>query len=185
MGQTVKEKKNISLRIAAVLLCLTLISSYLSAGLFARYTVQGNGKDSARVAGFCPTAELVSGDQKIEYVSDKDEYELTYTIKLTNPSEVAVKYDLVISFIDQKLNGTTFTFSGEPQSVTGSGSSPSDSLTFSGKDVLSANKTTPKEEPLTLTVSKDIVDVFLNEATESELDLSACFTATVTFTQVD
>ncbi len=39
-------------RIAALLLCLTLISTYLLGGLYAKYITSATGEDSARVAKF-------------------------------------------------------------------------------------------------------------------------------------
>ena len=40
------------LRLACALLCLTLLTTYWSAGLFARYTSSDAGEDSGRVAAF-------------------------------------------------------------------------------------------------------------------------------------
>ncbi len=45
-------KPNIFMRIAAVLLCLTLLSTCLLSGMLARYTTVGTGSDEARVAKF-------------------------------------------------------------------------------------------------------------------------------------
>lgn len=48
-GKTVR---NIPIRIACVLLCLTLVSIYLTSGLYARYMSSATGNDSARVIQF-------------------------------------------------------------------------------------------------------------------------------------
>ena len=183
MRRTAKEKKNIPLRLAAILLCLTLFSAYLTAGLFARYTVQGNSGDTARVAGFHPTATLTPtnpADSKIIYEVGAAKYDLTYNITITNPSEVAVTYDVVISFADDKLNGAIFNFNGETQTVSGSGS-----LTFEDGDVvLAANDTVGLSRSLIVTVGQDIVKAMI-AAADGKLDLTDYFTVTVTFTQVD
>ncbi len=47
-----KRKGNVSLWAAAILLCLTLISTYMTSGLYARYAAVSGGSDSARVAAF-------------------------------------------------------------------------------------------------------------------------------------
>ncbi len=88
-------KMNIPIRIAAVLLCLVLFSTYLVGGLFARYTTTAQGGDSARVAKFSIhgsgelmqpiAASLVPGTAE----------DVTLVIK--NDSEVAVKYTVTVT----------------------------------------------------------------------------------------
>ena len=185
MRQTAKVKKNIPLRLAAVLLCLTLFSVYLTAGLFARYTVSGSGADTARVAGFQPKAVISPGKGTIQYDINKiDDYELTYEITVTNLSEVAVNYDLVITFSDDKLNGASFRFNGTTQTVVGASA-----LTFNDAGTLSANDAVGDMKPLKLivptTVMKALMEEELKKTAGSEINLATYFTATVTFTQVD
>ena len=47
-----KPKMNIAMNIAMVLFCLTIVSTYLVSGLYARYTTSATGSDSARVMKF-------------------------------------------------------------------------------------------------------------------------------------
>ena len=47
-----KPKRNMAMRLAGVLFCLTLVSLYMVSGLFARYMTRGQGSDSARVIKF-------------------------------------------------------------------------------------------------------------------------------------
>ena len=79
------------IRIAAVLFCLVVVSTYLMSGLFARYVAKGTGSDSARVAGF---------EVQLSGVMDGVEYKVsalapgTIAITLNNQSEVAVSYKI-------------------------------------------------------------------------------------------
>lgn len=96
MKQRKSEKSALSagcilMRIAAVLFCLVVVSTYLMAGLFARYTTNGSSGDSARVAGF---------HVALTGVTDGVTYDVTtlepgkVTVTLDNQSEVAVSYKI-------------------------------------------------------------------------------------------
>ena len=79
---------SIMIRAAGVLLCLTLFSFWLTAGLYARYCTSSEGSDSARVAGF---DVKVTGPKDVECtVSAMNPGQITLTVK--NDSEVAVSY---------------------------------------------------------------------------------------------
>lgn len=67
-----EKKRNIStlvMRIFSILFCLTLISMWMTANMYARYTTEANGEDSARVAKF--------------YISDTNDLQKTYAVTLT------------------------------------------------------------------------------------------------------
>ena len=57
-----KPKMNIAMNIAMVLFCLTVVSTYLVSGLYARYTTSATGSDSARVMKFGNLTLTESGD---------------------------------------------------------------------------------------------------------------------------
>lgn len=57
-----KTKMNIPMCLAAILLCLTLISIHLTGGLYAKYTTSASGNDSARVIAFGDLSLTESGD---------------------------------------------------------------------------------------------------------------------------
>ena len=79
---------SIMIRIAGVLLCLTLFSFHLTAGLYARYCTRGNAADFARVADF---DVKVTGPEGVDcIVSAMQPGQITLTVK--NDSEVAVSY---------------------------------------------------------------------------------------------
>ena len=52
MVKQTNQKRNIPMCLAALLLCLTMVSLYLVSGLFAKYTTESDSSDSARVAAF-------------------------------------------------------------------------------------------------------------------------------------
>ncbi len=90
-------KRNIPLRIAAVLLCLTLLSTYLVSGLLARYSASGESGDGARVAKFSiEGGELLDPSQSIAANLMPGEFDQA-TIQIQNNSEVAVKYTITVT----------------------------------------------------------------------------------------
>lgn len=86
---------------AAVLLCLTLLSTHLTAGLYARYTTTATGSDSARVAVFNVKEEgsLLQGIQAPLYPGDTEKY----SIIVENSSEVAIAYQISLENLTGKL----------------------------------------------------------------------------------
>ena len=68
-------KKNRAMRIAALLLVLTMMTSCFVGGTFAKYTTKGTGTDSARVAHWGVT---IAHDNSIFYNAYKDTW-TTYT----------------------------------------------------------------------------------------------------------
>ena len=57
-----KPKMNIAMCVAGVLFCLTMVSTYMVSGLFARYSSTGTGSDSARVMKFGKITIEETGD---------------------------------------------------------------------------------------------------------------------------
>lgn len=199
MRYTHTEKPNIALRLAALLLCLTLFSLYLLSGLYARYTVTGTAADSARVAAFQPTATITPATETVGYVYGKETaytYTVTYYITVNNPSEVAVNCELDIT-LDEKLayfyeSGHWFTIS-DPTEVSGvrwiRPANPY--LTYSILETISlgtldAHDTTGFTRELTYHFTQHQFNSLIGEHIEDgDLDLTQYFTASVTFTQVD
>lgn len=83
-----KMKLNIPMFAALILLLLTMITTHITSGLFARYTTQGSGSDSARVAEFDVSSLLTA------YANENGKFKLT----VTSNSEVAVQYKIVVEF---------------------------------------------------------------------------------------
>lgn len=87
---------NLPIRVAAVLFCLTLLSTYLVTGLFARYAVTAQSSEQARVAAFSITgAEALDQTKTIKATVSPGE---TTEVKLiiNNNSEVAVEYEIEV-----------------------------------------------------------------------------------------
>ncbi len=84
------------IRIAAVLLCLILASTYLIIGLFARYNSDSRADEGARVAKFSIhgsgqltqsiVAEVIPGNEKTKQ-----------SLLIENNSEVAVQYTITVT----------------------------------------------------------------------------------------
>lgn len=96
-----KSNRNIPIvfYVGLLVVCLTFFSVHMSSGLFARYTTQASGEDSARVAKFEINEDLTitngQGDVSHEFaVGDTliPSQSTRYTYEVKNSSEVAVKF---------------------------------------------------------------------------------------------
>lgn len=89
------------LRVAFVLLCLLMVSMYLMGGLLAKYTANGSGDDSARVAKFDVDVTFSDGNGTISDITADLKYGENgeYTITVVNKSEVAISYVIRIENI--------------------------------------------------------------------------------------
>ena len=85
---------NLMMRLAAVLFCMVMFSTYLMGGLYARYVTRGSGSDSALVAKFDVVG---SGSGEIALRAETRENGV-YTVTVTNNSEVDVSYDVDVVF---------------------------------------------------------------------------------------
>jgi hypothetical protein len=82
-----------------LLLCLTLISTHMTSGLYAKYITFADGSDNARVAEFSisQSLQITKGDNTPAetFIIGDDLYpgkRTTYTYSVTNNSEVAVEF---------------------------------------------------------------------------------------------
>ena len=119
-----KRKINIPMLLAIVLFYLTVLSTHLTGGLFARYVTKADGTDSARVAKFDvqttgePGVEVLysqgdSGDYAL-LVENKSEVAISYTITVeVNP----IDFGIIVTLEDTELNtnsATTVTVTPPP-----------------------------------------------------------------------
>lgn len=74
-----------------ILLCLVLVSFWLMCNIYARYSTQTSGSDGARVAKFDVTENETAFRQKIQ-ADVYPGFKKTYTVSVTNSSEVAIAY---------------------------------------------------------------------------------------------
>ncbi len=159
------------LRIALVLLCMVAFSTSMLAGLYARYSTKADGEDSARVAKFNVAADWKDVTVVASSVQTNGEYQFT----VTNHSEVAITYDLVITFEGGIPSYAQVSLDGK------SGTPDGNTITFS--DVASlAPATTDTQRTLTFTVD---LEIFTQPATGESYSQEVAFTATVRCTQID
>lgn len=87
--------------VGLVLLCMVLFSTYLTGGLYARYTTSASGEDGARVAKFSISNQITSSDSQpinvMLHFFDSEKVNDSLTLQVSSKSEVAVKYDVVVT----------------------------------------------------------------------------------------
>lgn len=93
--QEYRAKRNIPIRVAAVLFCLTLFSTYLVTGLFARYTTSVQSSDQARVAKFSIKGEGDLSQTIAATLVPGEDTDVKLVIR--NDSEVAVEYKIEVT----------------------------------------------------------------------------------------
>lgn len=93
--QEARQKENKIIYAAIVLLSLVLVSFWLLSNMYARYTTQTEGSDSARVAKFNVT-ETGTATQRVKIDDAYPGFEKTYDVSVTNNSEVALDYVMEI-----------------------------------------------------------------------------------------
>ena len=166
-----KRKNRISkiLRVAGVLLCLVMVTSYFSSGMLARYVTRANGDDTARIAALKVSAETV------EKTDAATAFTRTYEVTLKNDSDVAVRYEAspVLEL---------------PKGAKGDAAITGDEV---DNGVFSGNLAPHTEEKVTLTLDltglelgADAFASFDNDDISGEVG-KLSFTVTVVFTQID
>lgn len=84
--------------VGLVLLCMVLFSTYLTGGLYARYTSAGSSSDDARVAKFDIKNQITTHLVDLElHFFDSAKSSTSLPFSVTSGSEVSVKYDVVIN----------------------------------------------------------------------------------------
>lgn len=166
----------ILLRVALVALVLVLLSVHLMGGLFAKYTSNGEGSDEARVAKFDVEVTGLPDAVAIECTAS-DKNDGTYTITVTNKSEVAVEYDMIVTY-DAVIDGVSATIDGKTQNTT---SDDGKTLTFRDVGVLPVG-TSDDTHALKFVVNWA---EFTEKITGSKAEKTLNFTVTVNVVQVD
>ena len=91
-------------RIAALLVCLTLITTYLLSGAYSKFYTSSSGGDSARVAHFSPdftTSTVITVENQLPGFPDIPNHSYLIDFSVQNytgdkASEVAMKYKIVL-----------------------------------------------------------------------------------------
>lgn len=109
-------KKNRTMRVAALLLALTLMTSCFVGGTFAKYVTEGNANDSARVAWWGVNIVTTTGsDFAVQYATHETgigAYTGAYTVQAT---EKVVAPGTSSEDVDGNV---TFTITGTPEVAT-------------------------------------------------------------------
>ncbi len=150
-------KMNIALFAAAVLLCLTLFTTHLTTGLYARYTTEASGSDGARVARFDVKLTAVNGGSaNMDGLTneDKETDTKTYDFSITNNSEVAVGYDITIRFSNPLPDGVVPTVSlKDKENVSAKTVTGQKEFAFESDDFVFAPENQTNDHTLTITVN--------------------------------
>lgn len=136
---------------AAVYLCYLLVAVLAFTGAsVAGYRTENSGDDSARVARFVVTAAPVNG-QSTEFKLNSTTKSGNYSFTVTNGSETAVSYDVVVTVPDGKSlpNGVTVSLKNGDATVSGQVGTTGRVYTFPNAGTFEA--ASQAEQTLTLT----------------------------------
>ena len=155
-----KASKGIFVDVAVLIVCLAIATSCLASGMFAKFVSKSAGADLARVASFNVNAVMSGGTEDTDVRN--------YSITLSNNSETAVRYTVVLTFnqdvsgiVKAALNGKDGTLS-------------TDGTTFTWTN---AGTLPPKGTPIEVPLVMEII----NSAAGGEYD----FNVNVSFEQVN
>lgn len=122
-------KKNRSMRLATLLLALTLITSCFVGGTFAKYTTSESAKDQARVAKWGIELSVEGGDEL--FVTEYDEGADRFTVVSQNTEDLVAPGT-------KNDTGVTFKLTGKPEvatKVTASLGATEDVFLKNGEDI--------------------------------------------------
>ena len=138
---------------AALYLCYLLVAVLAFTGAsVAGYRTENSGDDSARVARFEVTAAPVNG-QSTEFTLNSTTKSDNYRFTVTNGSETAVSYDVVVTVPDGKSlpNGVTVSLKNGDKPVSGQVGTTGRVYTFPNAGKFEAASTDPQNLTLTFT----------------------------------
>ena len=138
---------------AALYLCYLLVAVLAFTGAsVAGYKTEISGDDSARVARFEVTAAPVEG-QNTEFNLNSTTKSGNYRFTVTNGSETAVSYDVVVTVPDGKSlpNGVTVSLKNGETAVKRADGETGSVYTFSNAGRFEAASTAPQNLTLTFT----------------------------------
>lgn len=166
---------NFVFKLVAVLLCLVLVTTHLSSKLYAKYTSRASGSDSARVAVWNVDASS-NGSNLVINCADASAVDQvmtdTYGLTVTNDSEVAVSYDLIVVFNQALADEITLTL--DNNAIAATTTTDNKTFVFSNVGQLGVGSTS-KDHTLTFSVTYNDIDE----------DYSYNFQVTADFEQID
>lgn len=113
-------KKNRVMRFASVILILTLLSTSVISGTFAKYVTTNSGSDTARVAKFGVTIEVKDGEGNVAEASDLKLFATSYATEDTAyEGELSVKSSNQDRLVAPGTKGAlSITITGTPEVAT-------------------------------------------------------------------
>ena len=168
-------KLNTMLKLAGILLCLVLATTHLASNLYAKYTANDSGSDSARVAAWDVEASGTNASNvKIDLATAataNSTVSNTYKVTVTNKSEVASNYDIIVVFDKALSDEITLKLDGGAKTAT---TTDNKEFVFSNVGQLGVGNTSATH---TLTFAANYADV--------DVDYSYNFNVKVDFEQID
>ena len=161
MMRKLNTRTPIAFHIGLVLFCLVLFSTYLTGGLYARYTTSASGSDSARVAIF-----QIQGENSWEQGTEVDlnlnffdptQATDTLSFAITSASEVAVRYSVEIVMPEKYDNGNTINYQWLTITLDDAATVTSEANVFTIANIgtFSPNDGSKHEHTLTFTILDD------------------------------
>jgi hypothetical protein len=133
------------MRLASVLLVLTLLTTSMISGTFAKYTTSGTSSDSARVAKWGVTVGSTGSLFEKQYLTTDEEAKKTITYSVSSNSSENV----VAPGTSNSGDGFAFSITGKPEVLT------KVEVTVSAQDIYLAAGTYKKVQEVTSTVTSD------------------------------
>lgn len=168
---------SLMMRLALISFCLVLLSAHLMSGLFAKYSTTASGSDSARVAKFDVQVQGVDPNAINVTCTNYSGDTGSCTFTVTNKSEVAVEYDVVLAYSEASYLTPSFAEAGvqrtDPDTST---------IRFSSDNWKLAPGTNSNTHTLAFTVDWD---KFTSDATGSSKSVTVNYTITIVVRQVD
>ena len=177
MSQVPKAKMNIPMCTACILLCLTLFSMYLTGGLYSKYVSRDNSDETARVATF--SVGLSTTTDGVDIKLGQNQTDGSYNFTVTNKSEVAVKYDVVLTFENALPSYVTVTLNG---AVGTKPDGAGNKLLFKNVANLAPNGAAAEN---VIVFAVNSIDAFSSEVNGESHSFNFDFTASVKCEQID
>ncbi len=148
MDKKVYRKANPILYFACLLCCLVVITTSMTGNIYAKFVASESAADSARVAKFDVSVSNTYGETPSEIKLATGATTASYSFTVTSNSEVAVKYDVVVSWTGEWPTNVTLALDdGSAVQPTGTSHTFVDAGSFTVSD---AGATNTKEHNLTL-----------------------------------
>ena len=162
-------KSNIVLKLAALILCLVLLTAYGISGLYARYTYNASFSASASVANFSIETDLdgilLGSDvaPELELGGDDEIASVDLPFYIASESEVTVGYSVIVDFGYALPDYMSLTLAEGSHSQTIHSNGSASAFAFADFGSLSIGSVSAQRADLTLTISVADVSMIVDE----------------------